>query len=84
MHTRTSTNPLTLGELEKFFNGAWSIFEVLESNFADDGYDLDEMQSFVVSVDSSFYPEIDRLYRERIEAWAVCADAKLTRGADFY
>jgi hypothetical protein len=27
---RTSTRPLTLGQLEAFFNGAWSIFDVLE------------------------------------------------------
>jgi hypothetical protein len=27
--TRTSTRPLTLGQLEEFFNTAWSIFAVL-------------------------------------------------------
>lgn len=69
--TRTSVRPLTLGQLESFFNGAWSIFEVLNSNFADDGYPVDEMQSFVVSVDSEFYPELDALYRHRITAWAA-------------
>ena len=68
--TRTSVRPLTLGQLETFFNGAWSIFEVLDCNFADDGYDLDEMQDFVVSVDSEFYPQLDALYRHRIAAWA--------------
>ena len=40
--TRTSVRPLTLRQLEGFFNGAWSIFDVLEMNFADDGYPLDE------------------------------------------
>ena len=69
--TRTSIRPLTLGQLESFFNGAWSIFEVLEMNFADHGYDLDEMQSFVVGVESEFYPNFGRLYRCRIAAWAA-------------
>ena len=69
--TRTSVKPLSLGELEKFFNGAWSIYEVLEGNFGDDGYDLDEMQDFVVGVESEFYPDLDALYRRRIAAWAA-------------
>jgi hypothetical protein len=69
--TRTSVKPLTLGELEAFFNGAWSIFQVLEANFADDGYDRDEMQAFVVGVESEFYPEFGALYRARIAAWGA-------------
>jgi hypothetical protein len=67
---RTSTRPLTLGELEKFFNGVWSIFEILEMNFADDGYDPDGIRSFA-SVTSQFYPQIGELYRQRIEAWTA-------------
>ncbi len=67
--TRASTRPLTLGELEAFFNGAWSIFEILEMNFGDDGYDVDRMLSFVIGVESQFYPTIDALYRQRIETW---------------
>jgi hypothetical protein len=70
-NTRTSIRPLTLGQLEAFFNGAWSVFDVLEMNFGDNGYDLDEMQDFVVSIDSEFYPELGRLYRARIASWAV-------------
>jgi hypothetical protein len=66
---RTSTKPLTLGELEEFLNGAWSIFDNLEMNFGDDGYDRDRIRSFW-SVTSPFYPQIGRLYGERIEAWA--------------
>jgi hypothetical protein len=69
--TRTSSRPLTLGELETFFNGAWSIFDVLAMNFGHDGYDLDRMLRFVVDVESQFYPQIGRLYRQRIEAWAA-------------
>ena len=70
-NTRTSIRPLTLGQLETFFNGAWSIFAVLAANFADEGYDLDQMQHFVVDVDSEFYPNLERLYRKRIRNWAV-------------
>lgn len=68
---RTSTRPLTLGQLTSFFSAAWSIFDVLEMNFADDGYDLDEMQEFVVGVDSEFYPQLGALYRRKIADWAA-------------
>ena len=67
--TRSSVKPLTLGQLMTFFSGAWSLFDVLEMNFADDRYDLDKMQNFV-SFDSEFYPQFGRLYRQRIESWA--------------
>ena len=75
--TRTSTRPLTLGELECFFNGAWSIFDVLERNFGCDGYDLDRMQRFVIGVESQFYPTIDELYRRRIETWGDRATSRI-------
>jgi len=86
--TRTSTQPLTLGQLEAFFDGAWSIFEVLEMNFGDEGYDIDEMQDFVVSVDSEFYPQLGALYRHRIDAWgaerqASAASKRKVRGGDW-
>ncbi len=68
--TRSSVKPLTLAQLETFFSGAWSLFDVLEMNFADDSYDLDEMQAFV-SFDSEFYPQFERLCRQRVEAWAA-------------
>jgi hypothetical protein len=68
--TRTSTRPLTLGELETFFNGAWSLFAVLDMNFADDGYEPERIRAFA-SVSSGFYPQIGQLYRARIDAWAA-------------
>ncbi len=70
-NVRTSVTPLTLGDLESFFNSAWSIFGVLAMNFGRDGYDLDQMLKFVVSVNSQFYPQIGELYQRRIEAWAA-------------
>ena len=69
--TRTSTQPLSLRELESFFSGAWSIFDVLDMNFGESGYHEDEMQAFVVDVGSSFYPELDSLVRERISTWGA-------------
>ena len=67
--TRVSMRPLSLGELEVFFSGAWSIFDVLAMNFGGDGHDMAKMQAFVGSVESQFYPQIGMLYRARIEAW---------------
>jgi hypothetical protein len=75
--TRTSARPLTLGELEVFFNSAWSIFDVLAMNFAWRGYDHEQMQGFVVGVQSEFYPQIGRLYELRIEAWGAARRAEL-------
>ena len=74
-NTRTSTQPLALGQLEKFFNGAWSIFDVLEMNFQE--FDLARMLGFVVRIESSFYPEIETLYGLRIKAWATARRAEL-------
>ena len=68
--TRTSTRPLMLGELEAFFNGAWSVFECLERNFSDFGYDPDEIRHFSKAT-SAFYPQIGWLYQQRVEDWTV-------------
>ena len=70
--TRTSIRPLTLGELELFFNRAWSIFDVLDMNFDRIESALGAMQRFVVAIESQFYPQIGSLYRRRIEVWATC------------
>jgi hypothetical protein len=75
--TRSSTRPLKLGELEAFFNGGWSIFDVLAMNFGHSGYDRSELLGFVVGVESQFYPQISALYRRRIEAWATARREKL-------
>jgi hypothetical protein len=79
-NTRTSTRPLTLGELEGFLNGAWSIFDVLAMNFGHSGYDRDEMLNFVADVESQFYPNIGALYERRIEAWATARREKFALG----
>jgi hypothetical protein len=67
---RTSTKPLTLGELEAFLNAAWSIYEVLEMNFGDDGYEPERVLAFT-SASSQFYPQFGRLYAARIAGWTM-------------
>ena len=79
---RTSLKPLTLGELEKFFTGAWPLLEVLEANFADDGYDVERMHDFVVAIESEYYPDLARLYRDRITNWAAGRRASEAEGDD--
>ena len=69
--TRTSTRPLKLGDLTSFFLVAWPIFDVLEMNFGDSGYDLDELQGFIVGAESVFYPGFEALYRRRVREWAA-------------
>ena len=66
---RTSIRPLTLGQLATFFDSAWSIIRGLEANF-DPDCDVEELQDFVVAIDSEFYPQLDALLCERIAAWA--------------
>ena len=62
--TRTSRRPLTLGELESFFNGAWSIFDVLEMNFGGSGYELNRM-SYALVLEKIVSPCTTKLYRRR-------------------
>lgn len=66
-NTRTSTRPLSLGQLEGFLNSAWSVFDVVAMNFGDE-YTLDEALGFVVSVESQFYSQIGALYARRLAA----------------
>jgi hypothetical protein len=60
-----------MGELEAFFKGVWSIFEMLDMNFDRAAYNLEKMQRFVVGINSQLYPQIGLLYRRRIQAWAT-------------
>jgi hypothetical protein len=57
-----SKSPLSLGELEEFFVGAWPLLEVLEMNFENDS---DGMLGFF-RAHSEFYPQLDALLRQRI------------------
>jgi len=61
-HTQESAAPLTLGELENFFMGAWSLMDVLEMNYEGD---VEQMLGFFRAT-SEFYPDLDRLLRKRV------------------
>jgi hypothetical protein len=80
---RTSTRPLTLGELEAFFNDAWSTYESLEFNFGceygDGRYEDEELLSFLTP-SSEFYPEFATLHTARIVEWA--SQRRTERGLD--
>ena len=54
-NTRTSRLPLSRGELEKFVDDSWPLFDVLEMNLSGNGYDVDQMQAFVVGVELELY-----------------------------
>jgi hypothetical protein len=78
----TSLEPLTLAQLETFLNGAWSIYDVLEMNFGHLDFDAADVLYFVETIDSEFYPELDRLYRARITAWALAGLSASQQGGD--
>lgn len=62
---RTSSRPLTMGQLVDFFLGAWDLYVCLECNFEDD---LEGMLGFFEG-ESEFYPcfdsELRRLVRDK-------------------
>lgn len=69
---RASKLPLTLGELARFLDAAWSVFDVLAMNFRADAEPA-EVLAFVRRAESSFYPDFGRLVLQRIEAWIASA-----------
>jgi hypothetical protein len=54
--------PMTLGEFADFFLGAWPLIDVLEMNFENDR--VASLDFF--SAESEFYPDFDRLCRQRV------------------
>ena len=79
--TRKSAAPLTLGELYDFLMGAMCLFEGEDNCFeeflqmdgeGEDDPKIDSVEKFLqfFEVDSDFYPDLDRLVRQRfIERW---------------
>ena len=61
-NTRTSTKPLTMGELIEFFLGSWSLHDCLECNFESD---VAGMLTFF-SAESEFYPCLDSTLRKGV------------------
>ena len=65
---RTSSRPLTLGELTDFLLGAWNLIQILQRNFSRADSSLDEALAFFRG-ESAFYPDFDALLRSRVKAW---------------
>jgi len=65
----SSDRPLSMRELEDFFNRTWSVFGVLALNSRSLGYRNADLLAFV-AVESAFYPDLEGLYRYRICTWA--------------
>lgn len=59
---RTSSRPLTMGQMIELFLGAWDLFTCLDCNY--DG-DLEEMLGFFEG-ESEFYPYFDAELRRRV------------------
>ena len=70
---RTSVRPLTLGELVRFFDGAWSVLDALARNYDPSSTDPETIRAFVLEADSPFYPDFGRRGLQRIEAWIASA-----------
>jgi hypothetical protein len=58
----TCDKPLTLGEMADFFLDAWNLIEVLKMNF--EGNQEASLDFFIAK--SKFYPDFDRLCRQRV------------------
>lgn len=60
--TRTSTKPLTMGAMIRFFTTAWNLMDCLEGNFEND---VEEMLGFF-KAESEFYPCFDQTLTEMV------------------
>ncbi len=65
---RTSSRPLSLGDLTDFFLGAWDLVRVLERNFPIGASSFEEALDFFKG-ESAFYPNFDAALRTRVKAW---------------
>ncbi len=61
-NTRTTMRPMTMGQMVRFFLGAWDLMAVLQGNFEDD---TEQMLGFF-NAESEFYPCFDEVLRERV------------------
>jgi hypothetical protein len=65
---RTITEPLSLGQLTRFFMRMWDLCSIIQMNFEDDNYPEDEVFGFF-NGSSEFYPDFDRLLRRRVSTF---------------
>lgn len=66
-YRRSSTRPLSLGQLVDLIDCAYDVFAIIDANL-EGGADVLDMASFV-TVSSEFYPQLASLYARRIAAW---------------
>ena len=67
--TRTSKQPLTLGELVDFFLGGWDLLDCLHWNFEGDGFPRRAVHRFLLEIESDFYVDFDDEVRCRVDDW---------------
>lgn len=67
--TRTSVQPLTLGVLVDFAMRVWGVREVLEMNFADEGYPDEDCHDFLEDFSSDFYPDFWSAMHQAVDVW---------------
>jgi hypothetical protein len=72
---RTSSRPLSLGDLTDFFLGAWDLVQILERNFPKGGGSREEALEFFQG-ESGFYPSFDALLRSRVKSWWATREVK--------
>ena len=77
--TRTSTKPLSLGELVSFFLQGWDLLGCLDHNFCEYGYPRDEVHGFIVDASSSFYSEFNEAITHEIDNWLNTVHAAQTQ-----
>ncbi|MGO8827730.1 MAG: hypothetical protein ACLQT5_00645 [Steroidobacteraceae bacterium] len=63
-----SDQPLTLRELETFFDGAWNVYRSLDFLIDEGNSDVESMLVFAAA-SSAFYPQLGELYERRIASW---------------
>jgi hypothetical protein len=65
---RSASEPLSLGQLVRFFLRVWDLCAVLQMNFESEGYPEGEVFGFFQG-SSDFYPEFDDLLRRRVRTF---------------
>lgn len=64
--------PMALGEFADFFLRAWPLIAVLEMKFEGD----EEGALDFFTADSDFYPEFDRICRQRVHAYFAADESE--------
>lgn len=77
---RTSSRPLTIGEVTDLLADAWDLIPLLDFNFCDNGRSLEDALAFFRG-ESAFYPDFDALLRLRVKAHWTAREKDRSHGA---